>query len=81
VQIVRGTLPGDFAASLQTGTNVQDGLKVGIVGINTTFLQLSEGNFEGRLALDGKQIHNACAEDLPSWTAKHDACILLRLAY
>lgn len=75
--VSEGILPGDFAASIKLQSNGNPSLSVGIAGINTTFLQLSEGDFVGRLVLDSKQIHQACGEDLPSWARQHDACILL----
>lgn len=67
-----GGLPGDFAYSLELKSR-----KVGIIGLNTTFLQLKAGEFEGHLAWDVSQIHAACAGDAAAWIAEHDACLLL----
>ena len=41
----RGLLPGDFATTFE-----KDGSRVGIIGLNTTYLQLQAGDFEGSLA-------------------------------
>ncbi len=46
-----GTLPGDFSATLESG-----GRRIGIMGLNTTFLQLGGGDYKGRLVWD------ACAD-------------------
>jgi hypothetical protein len=68
----RGILPGDFAATLE-----KDGLKLGILGLNTSFLQLTDGDFKGKLALDVLQFHEACSGHGPDWVKKHDANLLL----
>ncbi len=67
-----GLLPGDFAATLQVGSH-----RIGIVGLNTTFLQLTPSDFRGRLAWDVRQLHAVCGGDVADWLAKHDACLLL----
>ena len=77
LKITQGILPGDFAATLDVQTDDGTPLKIGIAGINTTFLQLANGDFTKRLVLDSKQLHRACGEDLPAWTKAHDACILM----
>lgn len=71
-----GILPGDFSASLQL-TSLPRDLRVGIVGSNTSFLQLAGGEHRGRLACDIRQLHHACGNDLPNWIEKHDATLLL----
>ena len=40
-----GILPGDFSATIENSS----GLRIGIVGLNTTFLQLTAGDHKGRL--------------------------------
>jgi hypothetical protein len=68
-----GRLPGDFATTIE----IEDGLRIGILGLNTTFLQLTEGDYTGRLAWDVRQFHDACGTDGPAWVGQHDACLLL----
>ncbi len=68
-----GLFPGDFAATLQLPMGVQ----VGIAGVNTTFLQLAGGNYEGRLAMNPMQIQDACDGSLPGWIHDHDASLLM----
>jgi predicted MPP superfamily phosphohydrolase len=70
--IHRGLLPGDFSASLQ-----YHGLRIGVVGLNTTFLQLTSGDYVGRLAWDARQFHAACGGDGVEWVRNHNVSILL----
>jgi hypothetical protein len=67
-----GILPGDFSATLD-----KVGWKLGIVGLNTTFLQLDGDNYERRLALSSQQFHEACGGDGAAWTKSHHVSILL----
>lgn len=67
-----GILPGDFSVTIE-----KDGAKLGIVGLNTCFLQLTDGNYEGKLALHARQFHEACKGDGPAWGKQHHACLLL----
>lgn len=46
VQYRSGTLPGDFSAVV-----ARDGVRVGFVGLNSTFLQLAGGDYAGKLDL------------------------------
>ena len=66
-----GLLPGDFSASYE-----KEGLEVGIVGLNSTFLQLGKGVREGELLdLDPRQLHKVCADDPVDWmkTPRHQS--------
>ncbi|MHC5830771.1 MAG: hypothetical protein ACYT04_86190, partial [Nostoc sp.] len=67
-----GTLPGDFSATIE-----KEGAKLGIVGFNTSFLQLTGDNYEGKLALHPRQFHQACNGDGSAWAKQHNACLLL----
>lgn len=67
-----GVLPGDFAATLE-----KDGFYLGIVGLNSAFLQLGAGDYEGRLALDVRQFHGACQGDGPAWMRRHECGLLM----
>ena len=75
-EIHAGILPGDFSVSFAAGTG-REPLRIGIAGLNTSFLQLSGSDYKGRLVWDLKQIHSACHSDLPKWVGEHNACILL----
>jgi tetratricopeptide (TPR) repeat protein len=65
-------LPGDFSVSLKSG-----GQTIGIIGLNTTFLQLAGGDYEGRLVWNARQIHAVCEGGVDTWSKQHDVCLLL----
>jgi len=68
-----GMLPGDFSVSIEKAT-----ARLGIVGLNTTFLQLTGGDYEEKLALSARQFHAACGRDSgPEWAREHHVCLLL----
>ena len=67
-----GLLPGDGALSLRVG-----GVDVGVVGLNSAFLQLAEGDFFERLDVDPRQLHEVCRHDAPAWLRRHDVNFLL----
>ena len=71
-EITSGLLPGDFAATIET-----KGMRVGIVGLNTAFLQLADGNFEGRLAVDYQQLTKLLGNYPDDWVKKHHVCLLM----
>jgi hypothetical protein len=74
--VTEGLLPGEFSVTLEEG-----GARVGVVGLNTTFLQLAGGDYQGRLAWDVRQFLAACTGDPhgdgPSWVRDHDVCLLM----
>jgi hypothetical protein len=67
-----GLIPGDLAYTYEKGD-----LKVGIVGLNTAFLQLSGGDYSNRLALSQRQFHEVCNGDGPEWLKQHSVSLLL----
>ena len=67
-----GLIPGDFSATV-----TKNGLALGIVGLNTAFLQLTAGDYKGKLALSPRQFHAACESDGAKWIKRHHACILM----
>jgi HEAT repeat protein len=69
--IREGKLPGDFSATFEKG-----GVKLGIVGLNTSFLHLADVE-EGSLTIHVSQLNEACGEAPPDWIKKHDVCLLL----
>jgi hypothetical protein len=68
----KGLLPGDFSA-----TYVKDGIRLGLVGLNTAFLQVTGGDFEGKLDLHVRQLQGVCDRDAAHWVAQRDATLLL----
>ncbi|MES1245959.1 MAG: tetratricopeptide repeat protein [Acidobacteriota bacterium] len=67
-----GILPGDFSATIE-----RNGRRIGIVGLNTTFLQLAGGDYKGRLVWDARQLHAVCEGGVDVWSKQHDVCLLL----
>ncbi|HYV39716.1 MAG TPA: metallophosphoesterase [Gemmataceae bacterium] len=70
--IQRGILPGDFATTIES-----DHAKLGIVGLNTTYLQLDGSDYQGRLDVDLRQLQSVCHGNVAAWAKQHHACILL----
>ena len=70
--LTEGSLPGDFAYTLEKG-----GARFGLVGLNSTFLQLFAGDCKGALALHSRQFHAACGGNGNEWAKGHHACLLL----
>lgn len=68
----RGKLPGDFSTTLVTGSK-----RIGVIGLNTTFLQLQGGEYKQKLQWDASQISEVCPEGVDHWQEKHDMSILL----
>ena len=65
-------MPGDWSSAF-----TKDDLKLGIVGLNSAYLQLAGGDFEKKLHLDVHQLHAACAGNGAEWTKRHEPCLLL----
>ncbi|WP_338849204.1 tetratricopeptide repeat protein [Massilia sp. W12] len=68
-----GALPGDFVCTLSTAR----GRKIGVMGLNTSFLQLAGGDYHGKLVWDLRQVHALCPQGVDKWEAQHDVCLLL----
>lgn len=67
-----GILPGDFSAIFQ-----KSNVELGIVGLNSSFLQLTEGDFKGKLALHVSQLNAVCSANPSAWLNKRTASVLL----
>jgi predicted MPP superfamily phosphohydrolase len=71
--VQHGMLPGDFSCTI-----TKDDLSLGIVGLNSAFLQLTnKTDYERRLALHSKQFHKVCGDDGVDWANSRHACILM----
>lgn len=68
----RGLLPGDFSVGFK-----KNKLSLGIVGLNSAFLQLSGRDFEGSLDVDPRQLNAVCGGDPPAWLEQHHVSLLL----
>ena len=67
-----GSLPGDFSYTFKKGD-----LRLGIVGLNSAFLQLTGGDYLGKLALSATQFNDACGGAGMDWARKHHFNFLL----
>lgn len=65
-------LPGDFAATVRKGNT-----SLGVIGLNTAFLQLAPGEHKGKLALHPRQIVSLCGEYYTDWIREHHLCLLI----
>ena len=67
-----GIIPGDVGISLSLR-----GVDIGIVGLNSAFLQLTGGDYNERLDVDPRQLHEVCGHDAPEWLRRHHVNFLL----
>ncbi|MCA9698933.1 MAG: AAA-like domain-containing protein [Myxococcales bacterium] len=67
-----GVLPGDWSLVIP-----HEGRRMGVLGLNSSYVQLADGDFEGRLHLDVRQFHGACDSDGPRWARENDCNFLL----
>ncbi len=68
-----GLLPGDVSVTLEKA-----GARLGIIGLNTAFLQLTGDDYAGLLGLHVEQFLEVCPNrNLAQWSAQHQACLLL----
>ena len=67
-----GELPGDFACTLECGEQ-----RIGIVGLNTAFLQLQGGDYKGKLVWNTQQLHKVCGGAADDRVQRHSLCLLL----
>lgn len=73
INLHRGLLPGDFSVSIPFGEH-----SIGIMGLNSAFLQLDGREYRGRLVIDPKQFHRACkGNDGSVWARRHTLNLLL----
>ena len=70
--LTAGELPGDFASTLECG-----GQRIGIVGLNTAFLQLQGGDYKEKLVWNTQQLHKVCGGAVDDWLQSHSLCLLL----
>ncbi|WP_334035602.1 metallophosphoesterase [Burkholderia cepacia] len=70
--ITTGELPGDFACTLVCGDQ-----RIGIIGLNTAFLQLKAGDFKGKLVWNVQQLSKVCGDAVDDWEQRHSLCFLL----
>ena len=68
----RGLLPGDASGIIET-----DGHRVGIVGLNSTWLQLDNKNYRSSLHVDTRQLLAVTEGDPASWCSRNTLNLLV----
>lgn len=63
----QGILPGDTSGILEV-----NGMRVGLIGLNSSFLQLSGGNFEEQLLVSPRQLSAVTDDDPSAWCGNND---------
>lgn len=72
LRFTQGILPGDYSVTFST-----NGILLGIVGLNSAFLQLNSKVAQGGVALDLAQLRAACPKEINDWVEGHHATLLL----
>ncbi len=67
-----GVLPGDFSATFD-----KDGVKIGVVGLNSAFLHLTDEADANNIAVDIPQIHGVCDSNPTLWCKQNNINILV----
>lgn len=63
----KGIIPGDTSSILEV-----NGLKIGLIGLNSSFLQLAGGDFEEQLLVSPRQLSAVTDGDPSTWCANND---------
>ena len=71
-KIVNGYIAGDFSTIIGKGKT-----NLGVIGFNTAFLQLTNGDYEGKLVIHEKQLIEVCNGDPTDWIQNNNISILL----
>ena len=79
VQAVDGALPGDFSVTVSkpAGGGDEQSPCIGIAGLNSAFLQLTAGDYMGRLETDVRQLHAVCGGSPGRWSRRHQLAMLM----
>lgn len=67
-----GHLPGDVSAVIEVR-----GLRLGLVGLNSAWLQLANGDYKGRLHVDTHQLLALTNDDPDDWCARNNFNLLV----
>lgn len=72
IPVTNGILPGDVSAVFTKGSN-----RLGIVGLNSAWLQITNGDFEGKLCVHPRQLMAVTDNDPDGWCKKNDGNLLV----
>ncbi|MFO1433980.1 MAG: PfkB family carbohydrate kinase [Candidatus Competibacteraceae bacterium] len=66
-----GYISGDFSRTFN-----KDNFKLGVIGLNTAFFQLTSGDYENRLEINPAQFTKVYSSRI-EWKKEHDLCLLM----
>jgi predicted MPP superfamily phosphohydrolase len=72
LETTAGILPGDQAAVIKKGN-----LKIGLIGLNSTWLQLDGDEYHGKLHVDARQLQRVTNESPANWCETNDCNLLV----
>jgi hypothetical protein len=72
VEGTTGMLIGDQAGTIRKGN-----LRVGLIGLNSTWLQLDGDEYRGKLHVDARQLHRVTNDSPASWCDTNDVNLLI----
>lgn len=72
IQNNKGIFPGDSSGAFEI-----NGLRIGLVGLNSAWSQLEGGDFFGRLEFCSEQVSEAVAGDIEKWTFANHINLLI----
>jgi Calcineurin-like phosphoesterase len=67
-----GLLPGDQSASIKKGD-----LKIGLISLNSTWLQINKEDYHKKLHVDVRQLQSITNESPSAWCDAHDVTLLI----
>lgn len=68
----KGVVPGDVSGTLDI-----NGMKVGLIGLNSAWSQLEESTVEGELEFATDQVHDVIDQDLARWIESNNLNLLV----
>lgn len=68
----KGFIAGDYSHIIET-----NGIRTGIVSLNTAFLQLTDVDYEKKLSIHPRQILDVCGNDPDKWCSNLDLSLLI----
>lgn len=71
-EYVSGRIPGDLSASMTI-----DGIAIGLIALNSSFMQLGDEDYSERLLLDLRQLNAVTESNPPEWCNRHEINFLV----
>lgn len=71
-ELQSGNIAGDNSAIV-----IVRGHRIGLIGLNSAWLQLSDGDYKGKLHVDTRQLHSVTNDDPDGWCSKNNFNLLI----